>query len=78
MFYVYQVFVWCVSGVCLICIRCVFFGGLSPTDDPPRYMACVRDVWQFYDKHLPHLPLVINTMGWNKGSIISYKQVIMF
>jgi polynucleotide 5'-hydroxyl-kinase GRC3/NOL9 len=47
---------------------CYFLGHLTPSDGPAHYMQCLRQCHQdFLNLKDEHLPLVINTMGWNQG-----------
>ena len=47
--------------------RCKFYGHLSPASAPGSYVALVQDLFAHYTSHLSGIPLVTNTMGWNKG-----------
>ena len=53
-----------------ISTRSKYLGVASPADDATAYMGIVEQVFAHYKRHLSHVPLVINTMGWNKGKAI--------
>lgn len=46
-----------------------FLGQTTPRDIPAMYLSAVRSLAHFYTTHLrgKSVPLVVNTMGWNKG-----------
>ncbi|XP_064604883.1 polynucleotide 5'-hydroxyl-kinase NOL9-like isoform X2 [Liolophura sinensis] len=44
-----------------------FFGLVSPAEDPRFYSSCMKKVYSQYESMDPKPPLIINTMGWNKG-----------
>ncbi|KAL5013572.1 hypothetical protein ScPMuIL_007842 [Solemya velum] len=48
-------------------IYSVYYGGVSPSDNPGFYLKCVKAVYRRYRDIEPHGPLIVNTMGWNKG-----------
>lgn len=47
--------------------RWSFFGSLSPSAQPKEYLHCVRYAYDSYARMDNKPPLVVNTMGWNKG-----------
>ena len=47
--------------------RSVYIGLLSPGDDPGRYVQSIEYLYEAYQQLDDQPPLVINTMGWNKG-----------
>jgi polynucleotide 5'-kinase involved in rRNA processing len=57
-------------------IRVAFGGGLSPGNSPSLYVAAIKRVFSAYLDH-PLVrnaedvapPLIVNTMGWNKGTV---------
>ncbi|KAK4781563.1 hypothetical protein SAY86_015665 [Trapa natans] len=59
-------------------IRCYFFGDVSSSRDPGKYLQCVYALYDYYRDELcksenskssmVELPLIVNTPGWIKGS----------
>ncbi|KAK4740484.1 hypothetical protein SAY87_032393 [Trapa incisa] len=58
--------------------RCYFFGDVSSSRDPGKYLQCVYALYDYYRDELcksenskssmVELPLIVNTPGWIKGS----------
>jgi polynucleotide 5'-hydroxyl-kinase GRC3/NOL9 len=45
-----------------------FFGALSPSDNPNRYLSCCKDLWLSSRHTIPqNTPVVINMLGWVSG-----------
>ncbi|CAG2210358.1 GRC3 [Mytilus edulis] len=44
-----------------------FFGGVTPADDPTRYLTCIEKCFSKYVDLKEKGPLIVNTCGWNKG-----------
>lgn len=44
-----------------------YFGGVTPADDPTRYLTCIEQCFSKYLEINEKIPLIVNTMGWNKG-----------
>ncbi|XP_013416970.1 polynucleotide 5'-hydroxyl-kinase NOL9 [Lingula anatina] len=44
-----------------------FVGCASPAEDPNHYVNCVKYVFNQYKSQFSTTPLIVNTMGWNKG-----------
>ncbi|XP_052067368.1 polynucleotide 5'-hydroxyl-kinase NOL9-like [Mytilus californianus] len=44
-----------------------FFGGVTPADDPTRYLTCIEKCFSKYLDLEEKGPLIVNTCGWNKG-----------
>ena len=49
--------------------RCCFVGAVSPADNPAHYLKCLDYVYTAYSTLAEKPPLIVNTMGWNKGMI---------
>jgi len=47
--------------------RWSYFGGLSPGAQPMDYLRCLQYAYESYIRMDSKPPLVVNTMGWNKG-----------
>ena len=45
----------------------VFYGHATPAKDAHGYMDCVRKMHNAYKNLTKQVPLIVNTMGWNKG-----------
>ncbi|KAL3316168.1 Polynucleotide 5'-hydroxyl-kinase nol9 [Cichlidogyrus casuarinus] len=50
------------------CLQRVFFGGITPTDNPDYYLKCMQSIFAAYQElPQPRPTLVVNTMGWTQG-----------
>ena len=45
----------------------VFYGETSPEKDARGYLDCLKEVYKAYQNLPTEVPLIVNTMGWNKG-----------
>jgi polynucleotide 5'-kinase involved in rRNA processing len=73
----------CIDLLFLFPLRCFFFGDVSSKRDPRAYLNAIFSLCDYYRKEYgwsnksknptkTELPLVINTPGWVKGSLIYY------
>lgn len=46
----------------------IFIGGTSVGELPSHYAKCIHEMWKYYLQHdARQQPVLVNTMGWNKG-----------
>ncbi len=57
----------------------IYFGSMSPSDDPRRYLDGARRLFQRYltKYHTNGIPLIVNTMGWITGLGLSLLQTVL-
>ncbi|KAK3101463.1 hypothetical protein FSP39_003786, partial [Pinctada imbricata] len=56
-----------VLGKIPLCIITYYFGAVTPAGNPDYYIQCVQKCVEAYRATGAKLPLIVNTMGWNKG-----------
>ncbi|GAB6029185.1 Polynucleotide 5'-hydroxyl-kinase nol9, variant 2 [Chamberlinius hualienensis] len=47
--------------------KAIFIGSISAADHPMHYISSIKDLVCLYSEKYSKLPLIINTMGWNRG-----------